>query len=222
MFEHQIENMYALINENARLILDSIAVDDDIQPYIWLLKRLQVTNVAGDAEFQAKYRRYWQMNQARLSPDYLSAYFRHLQRIKHFPGPHDPVSIAQRLHSIPTQRSGRLSLQFSFASKLVHMVSPRRPVYDSRVERFYFLPALSANEPLAEKLGRFEASYGFLEREYGRVLQAGLLEPAIRAFRRRFNVGKDYTDIKIVDTLIWKYTDLLLAGAIRDGAVSYA
>ena len=71
------------------------------------------------------------------------------------------------------------------------------------------------------KLKRLLRSYRFLEKEYDRVLKEGLLEPAITTFRKRFNVGNNYADEKIIDTLIWKFVSFARSGAIRDGTILY-
>ena len=213
--------MYALINHNVEILLDAINPQDDIQPYVWLLERLPNTNVGNDADFQRVYRRYWQLNPARLSEGYLAAYFGHLEQLKPQPENVTVEAVARHFLPIPTHRNGRQSLQFSFASKLVHMLRPEQPVYDSMVESFFFLPSGGVNETTEQKLARRQVSYTFLYHEYGRVLKHGLLGHAITGFRERFQVNEGYTDRKIIDTLVWKFVGFLKSGAIRNGVVVY-
>ena len=125
------------------------------------------------------------------------------------------------LHRIPVNVTEKKSLQFSFASKLAHMVNPRLPVYDRMVETFYFLPRSYFGTP-DNKLLNLMSSYHFLVGEYERVLRERLLEPAVHAFRQRFALSADYTDEKIIDTLIWKFIPFLEKGAVRDGSVAYS
>jgi len=216
-----IKHMYAIINQNTEALLDSINPTADIDPYVWLLGELPIVNVAQHQEFQRVYRRYWQLNPARLSEGYLTAYFGHLEQLKGQPEYVTVEAVARHLLPIPTHGNGRQSLQFSFASKLVHMLNPEQPVYDSMVERFFFLPTGRTNETTEQKIARLLISYEFLHAEYGRVLEQALLAQAIARFRERFLVNAAYTDRKIIDTLIWKFVGFLKAGALRNGVVVY-
>jgi hypothetical protein len=212
--------MYNLINKHIDKILDAIDSTRDISPYIRLVQQLNVVDVSTHAEFQQVYRKYWQLNAARLSENFCQSYFALLESLK---GAHDIdiKTVAQQLLEIPTHGDGRHSLQFSFASKLVHMVDHRLPIYDSMVESFYFLPTASISEDTEAKLQRLMASYGFLRIEYDRVLQNGLLSHAIELFRHRLRLGAEYSDNKIIDTLIWRFVGFMRDGAIRDGEVVY-
>jgi hypothetical protein len=51
--------------------------------------------------------------------------------------------------------------------------------------------------------------YEFLKKEYQRILESGVLSASIQAFRQRFE-GKNHTDEKIIDSLIWKFVDGVL------------
>ncbi len=213
--------MYAIINQHVDALLNSINPQVDIDPYVWLLGELPKRNVARDQEYQRIYRRYWQLNPERLSEEYLAAYFGYLEQLKAQPENVMVETVTSHLFITPTHGNGRQSLQFSFASKLVHMLNPEQPVYDSMVETFFFLPSGGANETTEQKLTRLLASYEFLHAEYGRVLDQELLAQAIMQFRARFGVNSAYTDRKIIDTLIWKFVRFLKGGAVRDGVVVY-
>jgi hypothetical protein len=88
------------------------------------------------------------------------------------------------------------------------------------VESFYFLPR-SYSGAAAEKLANLLRSYQFLVSEYDRILREALLASSIEEFRRRFQFPADYSDQKIIDTLIWKFVPFLESGALRDGSVVY-
>lgn len=212
--------MYARLNESIELLCAQIEPASDIRPYVRLTEALWKTDVSKDGDFQRTYRTYWQLNAARLGSEFCSAYFSYFEKLKEA----DDIvldRVVQDLYKVPTHGDGRQSLQFSFASKMVHMLKPQLPVYDSMVEAFFFLPFGSPTEKMEGKLKRLLESYRFLTREYERVLKEGLLRPAIATFRTRFSVGDDYTDEKIIDTLIWKFVSFVRSGAIRNGAVLY-
>jgi hypothetical protein len=128
--------------------------------------------------------------------------------------------ITRTLYEIPINAKEKKVLQFSFASKLVHMINPRLPVYDRMVESFYFLPRSYAGTA-QKKLANLLRSYRFLVAEYDRILREGLLASAIDELRRRFQLPAEYSDQKIIDTLIWKFVPFLESGALRDGSVVY-
>jgi hypothetical protein len=212
--------MYTLINSHIDKILDAINPATDVEPYVWLVRHFNDINVATHTEFQRIYRRYWQLYAARLSSSFCQSYFALLESSK---SAQDVAvkTVAQQLLEVPTHGDARRSVQFSFASKLVHMINRRLPIYDSMVESFYFLPAGPAKESTDAKLERLVASYGFLVAEYTRVLQQGLLTHAIQRFRLRFHVGHEYTDNKIIDTLIWRFVGFMRGGAVRNKEVVY-
>jgi hypothetical protein len=214
-------NMYALINQHIDALLRSSKPQTDIRPYISLLKHLPSVDISTDAQFQQEYRRYWQLNPAQLGKEYLTAHFSHLEQLKSQPEPATVKEIARLLLLMPTHSNGRRSLQFSFASKLAHMQFPDRPGYASMAQHFFLLPSGGENEDPERRLARLLTSYEALRDEYRRVLQHGLLTPAITQFRGDFKIDDSYTDIKIIDTLILAYVKSLKSGPIRKRVVVY-
>jgi hypothetical protein len=213
--------MYALINEQVDDLLQTINPAKDVQPYLWLIETLPNVDVVSHREFQRVYRRYWQMNMARLSPEFHSAYFSHLEHLKGQTEIH-LESVARYLFTIPTKCNGDQTLQFSFATKLVHMLRPQQPVYDSMIASFFFFPSGKSMETNNAKLIRLLSCYKFLCEEYIRVIGNGLLERAIRRFRDHFRVGANYSDEKIIDTLIWNFVGFLKSGAVTSQPVVYS
>jgi hypothetical protein len=160
------------------------------------------------------------LNGAGLSQSFRSEYFSLLEREKCSAGNADVGRLARKLYETPVNSTERRALQFSFASKLVHMINTSLPVYDRMVETFYFLPRSYAGKP-DKKLDNLLASYRFLVKEYDRILRDGLLADALHTFRRHFCLPPIYSDHKIIDTLIWKFVPFLEGGALRDGSVAY-
>ncbi len=220
--------MYARLNESIDLLCSRIDRAKDVQPYVELTDTVWKTDVSTDGDFQRTYRRYWQLNAARLGREFVDAYFSYFEKLKQLEQDRQAEAddivqerVVRDLLTVPTHGDGRRSLQFSFASKMVHMLRPRLPVYDSTVEAFFFLPTGSQSETTESKLKRLIESYRFLIAEYDRILKDGLLGPAIATFRARFSVGRAYTDEKIIDTMIWKFVGFARSGAIRDRMVRY-
>ncbi len=216
--------MYTLINQHIGELLQNRNLARDVQRYIRLREdvgRLD-TAIIGNQGFQRMYRTHWGMNGAYLSAPFYDAYFGLLHRLRGEPlGKVNVETVARELLEVPARENGRQALQFSFASKMVHMLRPDCPIYDKRVERFYFLPEGAERNPEV-KLARLLQSYRFLIREYQRVRQDNLLARANKEFRAHFQVESEYSDEKVIDTLIWAFVKFLQGGAVRGGVVEYS
>ncbi|MCK7510858.1 MAG: hypothetical protein MZV70_46845 [Desulfobacterales bacterium] len=123
--------MYSIINQHADLLIKKISPSNDVEPYVWLMDQLHAVDVTQDAEFRHTYRNYWRLNAARLSEGYVAEYFRCMEDFKRDPESATVESVLESLRATPTHRNGRKSMQFSLATKLVHMLRPDFPVYDS-------------------------------------------------------------------------------------------
>lgn len=212
--------MYDLINSNVARLLETMNRSSDIDPYVWMIRELHEHDVSQHEEFQQEYCSYWALNGAGLGQPFRSAYFSLLEQVKSSPEQVTVEEITRTLYEIPINAKEKKALQFSFATKLVHMVNPSLPVYDRWVENFYFLPRSYTGTP-EKKLANLLRSYRFLVREYDRILREGLIAPAIDELRRHFQLPPDYSDQKIIDTLIWKFVPFLKSGAVRAGSVVY-
>jgi hypothetical protein len=210
--------MYSLLNRNIDVLLASIAKNGGIPDYKYLIKEFRNTDVSRDDKFQRIYRAYWQMGAARLCDSFCKTYFQYLEESKAFDNV-DVQTIAVRLYSVPANARGDRKLHFSFSTKMAHMLQPNRPVYDSLVAKFYFLP--DEEGKFDEKLRNLLSSYNFLVAEYKRVTREGLLAPGIAAFRAKCDDDPILTEAKIIDTLIWRFAAMLSNGGLRVGSVRY-
>lgn len=207
--------MYRLINDFAQPVVDRIP-RAFLPNYQWLV---QNADRADQLSYQKEYRRFWAMNAAQLSPAFYRAYFRLLKgNKKKTPNLGDAVNT---LYNAAVRRNGDRSIQFSFATKLVHMANPHLPIYDSRVADFYFFESPARSLSLKQRIGKFLDFHTFLMQEYRRVLEQGRLTVAIQEFRRQFN-PQHITDEKIIDSLIWAFVTLLNDGGIPNKTVVYS
>ncbi|MBN1507203.1 MAG: hypothetical protein JW955_10180 [Sedimentisphaerales bacterium] len=113
------------------------------------------------------------------------------------------------------QRGGQ-SLEFSFATKLVHMVSPSSPIYDANVRAFYLFPDVKGSGYTEPRMADYLKVYDALVREYNRILTHGLLSHSIDRFKEELNPER-FTDIKIIDSLIWAFVTWARQGLARQG-----
>src|SRR5471030_2510640 len=152
--------MYDLISRNFAQLLRTID-RADIDQYLWMIRELPNRDVTRDGEYQKEYCSYWRLNGAGLGQGFRNQYFLLLEQAKHSPG-HPAVDwVARKLYEHPVNSTEKKALQFSFASKLVHMINTRLPVYDRMVETFYFLPRSYTGKP-ENKLENLLVSYWFL------------------------------------------------------------
>jgi hypothetical protein len=207
--------MYSLINNHIQEIIGSIQ-NTHITDYDWLVQNIQQV---ADPEYQNRYKNYWRLNAARLSQKYCQAYFQHLQKGLDATPPQLDV-LANQLYQTPTHGNGRQSLQFSFCSKLCHMLDGQLPIYDAMIRDFYFFTEPRRNLAIPQRITTYLKFYQFLINEYNRILDQRLLGPSIQAFRNHFN-PQDFTDIKVIDSLIWAFVSLQRNSIAGNRAVIY-
>jgi hypothetical protein len=212
--------MYSLVNRSINLILETLDHRLAIEVYLNLMRRFNQVNVRTDVVFQLDFRSYWRLNAARLSDEFCSAYFDLMESLKTNQNV-EIEDVVRRLYQVPTHENGRQSIQFSFASKLIHTLDPHRPIYDSFVADFFFFRPPDSNKEIDFRLSSFLTFYRFLCHEYERVLEQGLLQPSILRFREIPGVDNTYTDQKIIDTLIWQFVSLLRSGALIDRGIVF-
>jgi hypothetical protein len=190
--------------------------------YSWL-----IANEANavSVEYRRKYSSFWSLNAAMLGDSYKYEYFS-LLTDKIATRNSDVFSegylrdIALRLYDVPVNGAGKQALQFSFATKLVHMVFPHAPVYDAKIAAFYHFKPLDSDRPVNERITNFLDFYLFLREEHKRILYNGLLESSIKKFRLRFE-AESFTDEKIVDSILWAFVGGLEEGALLNLQIVY-
>ena len=209
--------MYYLINNHIETLIQLIE-GNHITDYDWLVQN--IAHVANPI-YQSRYRTFWRLNAALLSPNYCAVYFQRLQDGLNNNNPPQIAELANELYQIPTHSNGRQSLQFSFCSKLCHMLNRQIPIYDAMIRDFYFFTEPTSNLPLPQRINEYAQFHHFLIDEYNRILNQGLLAQSIQAFRAHFN-PQHFTDIKVIDSLIWAFVSLLKNGGVMDGIIHYA
>ena len=209
--------MYSLINKNIFVILDNIE-RDHVAEYDWLSNRLKQTNISLDPEFQKRYKSYWAMDFARLSPDFCEFYFRVLENGKSMDI--EIRELCQNLYEVPTHKNEQKSIQFSFATKLAHMIDPALPIYDNLVCSFYFLKVAGPKGDFSQRIELYLSVYKFLLNELKRIKINGLLESSIYEFRKHLT-PKYFTDEKIIDSLIRAFVSIAKKGAFQNGEFEY-
>ncbi len=191
--------MYELININLLAILKSLPLQlGHVDEYDYLM---QNRYLVGDLGYQKRYCTYWRLFGAGLSADFRREYFTILQ--EHLNNNNTNLEqVLRKLYIKPVNAKGHRKIQFSFSSKLIHMVDPHSPIYDSMVASFFSFNAKA--KTTEEKISELLEFHQFLVAEYQRVLKLDLLTPSIQQFRQLFSPIK-FTDEKVIDSLIWAF-----------------
>ena len=210
--------MYSIICANAELLLRDSKLSTAVRSYSRLMDELRHTDVSRDIDYQAEYRRFWAINAARWSAGQVDHYFRLLEHEKNRASP----NVERAVRSLAKVDGEPATIQLSFASKLVHMIEPTAPVYDSLVAAFYHFNTPAFTTSHESRLAKLLGFYSFLESEYERVISAGIMGSALRQFRLAFPEAADFTDQKLIDFLIWTYVRVLRSGAQLRGELLYS
>ena len=202
-------DIYSVICQNQDTIISAIHPTKDVENYESLVSDVLQANVP---DYQKKYKDFWMMNVGFLGSKFDQEYFStlHLAALN----PSQPIpglrNLCQALYQLPREK-GDQALQFSFASKLRHMVHRDLPIFDTNVAHFYLFEK-PYWVPMAERLDALMEFYDFLSGEYHRVLSDGLLAEPIEAFKQQFQQQfrnpQKHTDVKIIDWLIFKFVGL--------------
>lgn len=206
--------MYHVINTHIDPVLRQIVAARHVADYDFLLGN---RHRVGDSEYQRRYRLFWALNAARLSETFCANYFDLLKDV--LETRRDIREIARLLYLVESNKNGH-KLQFSFATKLLHMADPHTPIYDALVADFFFFSESHGTEKIPERIEELADFHEFLTVEYARVLEAGLLRPSIEKFREKLKPNH-FTDQKVIDSLIWGFVSLQRGGAAGRGEVVY-
>ncbi|NVN80951.1 MULTISPECIES: hypothetical protein [unclassified Vibrio] len=193
--------MYRPIRNEIESVLQEIG-QDHVNDYDYLMTSLNFINVAEDIEYQKKYRNFWVMRYISPESEFNKKYFEYLEKNKN----NSALSFAEacdHFDGVTTDKAGeKSSFQFSFITKLMHMIDGIFPIYDSKVRDFYFIPENSA--AYDEKKKASIALVDYLRYEQKEANLSNEISESICYFRKKFSPS-DFSDQKILDSLIWGY-----------------
>jgi hypothetical protein len=192
---------YEEINNNIDDILQAVG-PAHVAQYDWLIQNI---NLIATIEYQRQFKTFFRLTGAGLSQTYCHAYFHFLEAGLNNNAIHLD-SLAHDLYQIPIN-TGRQALEFSFCTKLCHMLNRELPIYDVNIRIFYNFVEPPRHLLTDQRIAAYVHFHQFLIAEYNRVLNEGLLAPSIQAFRQHL-APQHFTDIKIIDSLIWAFIKL--------------
>lgn len=163
-----------------------------VQKYQFLRETLMHTDVSKDRDFQKRFNGFFRMG--RRTEQYYADFYSYLEEHKA-----SGVSFADALQYL-YERHGRLEI--SFVSKMVAMVDPNYPIWDSVVAGGHFhMKAPYAN--VKDRLKLAIEKYDEYCRAYAAYMQTESAVENIAVFDRYFP-GSSVSNVKKVDFILWQ------------------
>jgi hypothetical protein len=188
------------ITSNQKRIIDALG-EEPFAVYSFLSSECARGGVDKNPLFQFVYRSYYRLDNAGLTPDFKSQYFKLMENAR-ITGNLDLPAIATNLHQYETQQDHN-SLQFSFVTKLAATVDPTYPIYDSAVGTALGFPRLPGGKDFARRLEGCLQFYDWLGDLYRTFLASSALSAPIAALEAQYPLAATLPPIKALDFLFW-------------------
>ncbi|MEL4026672.1 MULTISPECIES: hypothetical protein [Bacillales] len=192
------------INENAESIMDSLR-EESVAVYVFLYKEFLKGDVTLNPIFQFVYRSFYRLDNAGLTPEFKTAYFELMQQYRNETSI-NPVEIVNKLYSYK-RRKGDYSIQFSFTTKMINMIDPTYPIYDSEVARVFQFSTYHLKDN-AKKIARYLDQQNTIVQTYNKIIEENLLAQSLAVFHNKYK-KYDLPLIKKLDFIFWSYGKLL-------------
>lgn len=179
----QIQPIAKQIAKDGQRIVDNIKYES-VDVYKFLQQAYQDTDITTNYLFQFLFRKYYNLEEARLSDDFHLEYFKILQDLKNNSKAWNYELVIERLYEIPRAK-GDKSIQCSFVSKMFHTFDSNNVVFDSKVAKMFKFKTLST-VPFDQKIKKFEQYIGTISSSYNKIITDGLLDDVLTMFDTRF------------------------------------
>ena len=171
---------------------------EDIAVYSFLKNEYAKENVLNNLVFQFVFRSYYGLGNAGLSDEIKSRFFELLAQNQT-----NLELILSELYEIPTLK-GKNTIQFSFATKLLHAINNDKPIYDRNVGEIIDKQVEDSSYSKDERIRSCIEIYNFLEKLYLNMLHDERITNIILKFRSKFKVDDEkISDTKVLDFIMW-------------------
>jgi len=205
------KNIIQFIEINSSEIVKNIDYES-IEVYDFLKEQFEHSNVTKNYLFQFVYRSFYRLDNAGLTPEFKTKYFRILEETrgsKEF----NFEKILKQLYNFPN-RKGQNTLQFSFVTKLLNTIDNTLPIYDSEVAKMFCVTRPYVAD-FNKKLDVYLAHLKCFQTCYEEVLYKNSLPRTIEKFNVRFSSSK-LSEMKKLDFIFWS------AGKIKKKYANYS
>ena len=177
---------------------------NDVDRYFYITSVFaQNEPISDNEEFKETYKTFYVMRTAGLSQQHFDKYFELLdEQVNNL------ERILNELYEIKTLKQQN-SLQFSFATKLLHTVNNNLPIYDKQVKITLGLPDpyKYSDNSRYKKTRAILAYYENLKMIYRQLLEKASLKKLIEDIRNKFGWTADQiSDVKILDFILWVHS----------------
>lgn len=190
-----IEKIIQQIDKEQKNILSNLDFES-IAVYSFIKNEYAQGNIQENLVFQFVFRRFYGMDNAGLSDGMKKCFFELLAEKQTNLG-----IILSDLYEIP-RIDKKKSMQFSFATKLLHTIDNCKPIYDTEIG------SLTYSKP--KRLGKdtqiqdYIKLYNNLERLDAELLKSEKIQMVISKFRSQFHRDKEkISDVKALDFIMW-------------------
>ena len=174
---------------------------ESVGVYLFLKDEYKKGNVKNNIVFQFVFRSYYRLDNAGLTDEFKKRYFELLADKQT-----DLEYILSELYKLETLK-GKNSIQFSFATKLLHTLDNNKPIFDAEVARVIHRSVTGIGKE--EKIDSCRSIYNDLIGIYYNLINDEGIKKIIFKFRKKFDVSpKRMSDIKVLDFIIWSFGKL--------------
>ena len=168
-----------------------LGLEESIRVYEWLEGHKETPK---NLVFQFVFRSYYRIDNAGLTSDWKVRYFEFLSQRER-----SLKTILEGLYHMPTKKKVK-SLQFSFATKLLHTLDTSQPIYDSKVAELLGL-TVKKGKDFAANVNICIAVYEELQEAQQQLLSDKGIKNQIAELKARYN--SQISEEKALDFLLW-------------------
>jgi hypothetical protein len=181
--------------EIARVKEALLKIEAGLQKYLCLRDRMYKVNVSKDIQFQKDCNHFFRIRQK--SETFYAEYYGFMEKHKN----DEELTFEALLNHLYKKAE---SVEASFASKLLSMINPDKPVLDSRVLENLGIKR-SRGSDSKERIKCSIAAYTAICEWYENHFQSGEATKWIKLFDEHHSEAQDtITDVKKIDLILWK------------------
>jgi hypothetical protein len=190
-----IEKIISDIDEKQDEILSNLDTES-VAVYIFLKKEFDKGNILNNLIFQFVFRSFYRLDNAGLSDNLKKRFFKLLAEKQT-----KLDIILSELYEIPTLKKYN-SIQFSFATKLLHTIDNDKPIFDRYV--IFLIKKKVTGHNKNEKIQSCIEIYNSLVTLNDELKKNDKIRNVILKFRTKFKVSnEEMSDTKVLDSIMW-------------------
>lgn len=189
-----------ILSQKAQKIVSAIDIES-ILVYLFIKDKFNENRGPSDPLFHFMYRSFYRLDNAGLTPQFKTEYFKCLERCRDCNNV-DLQGLTRELYKYPNLK-GQNSLQFSFVTKLANTIDDN-PIYDSEIARvFHFKPPYHYLS-FEDRLSVFINFYADLKNYYAVLLHDDSCDEIFSCFYKQFpNDAAKIPKVKLIDFFFW-------------------